>query len=262
MSTRIVIFILLQFTIWHWCLFSLSATPSGTSQKLTIAAAADLKFALHEILQDEPHIEVTYGSTGNLFAQILNHAPFDLFLSADSSYCEKLVSAGLADQKDIFLYAEGKLVLWVLQSSPLSPLLSQLGMKALLDSRVQKISIANPAHAPYGKAAIEAMSNSGISVKEKWVLGENIVQASQFVETGNADIGILALSIAKAPPMEKKGKYWIIPSSLYSPLRQSGVLLKASKVKDAANRLRHKINHVSSRKILEKYGLALSSHQP
>lgn len=172
--------------------------------RVRVAAASDLQFALREIETkfEVGHpgvsVEVIYGSSGNLYAQLSNKAPFDLFLSADISY-PRLVEAGLAAQDTEFSYAVGHIVLWVLQSSQLD--LDKLGMRALADPTVKKIAIANPRHAPYGRAAEAAMKSLELydDVKDRLVLGENIAQAAQYVESGAADVGILALSLCSPP---------------------------------------------------------------
>jgi molybdate transport system substrate-binding protein len=200
-------------------------------ESVSVAAAADLQFALPAVvsafakLQPEAKINVTYGSSGNFYAQIVNGAPFDLFLSADEAYPQKLVEAGVADGKTAFRYSRGRLVLWVRNDSPIH--LEHLGMRALADPSVKRVAIANPIHAPYGRAATSALGTLGLLslLKPRLVLGENISQTAQFVQSGAADIGILALSLAKAPALSRTGRSFEVPLNDYPPLNQGAVLL-------------------------------------
>src|SRR5262249_16120402 len=143
-----------------------------------------------------PKLKVTptYGSSGNFYSQLTHEAPFDVYLSADIEYPRKLIAANLADGE--FLYGVGRIVVWVPKASPLD--VEKLGIEALADPSVRKISSANPAHAPYGRAAEAAMKKLGVyeAVQERLVLGENIAQTAQFVESGAADVGVIALSLA------------------------------------------------------------------
>jgi molybdate transport system substrate-binding protein len=205
--------------------------------------------------QTGTHVAVTYGSSGNLFSQIQNGAPFDLFFSADSEYPRKLNEAGLVLPNSADSYAIGKLVLWCPAGSKLTP--EKSGWSSLLDPAVQKIAIANPDHAPYGRAAIEALKNSGVyeKVKAKLVFGENISQAAQFIQSGNAEIGILAESIVHSPAFAS-GSIWKVPQSQYTPLLQSFVALKSSVQKDAALAFLTYVKSPAAQAILEKYGFA------
>ena len=195
------------------------------AQQLAVAAAADLKFAITDVAAQFEQkagtkVNVTYGSSGNFFAQLKNGAPFDVFLSADMDYARKLDEAGLGEPGTLSRYATGRIVIWAPADSKLN--VSESGWKTLLDERVKKIAIANPEHAPYGRAAVAAMQKAGIydQVKSKLVFGENISQAAQFVESGNAQAGILALSLAVSGAM-KDGKRWDIPDGPASAHRAS-----------------------------------------
>jgi len=244
--------------------------PAGTSPasqptsraELRIAAASDLQFALPELIKSfeqahpEIHVAPTYGSSGNFFSQLSNKAPFDLFLSADASYPQKLVDQGLSQPSAIFAYATGRIVLWAPKDSPLD--LKTLGLGALTDSRVKKIAVANPEHAPYGRAAVAAMKSAGIyeRVHDRLVLGENISQTAQFVASGSADIGIIALSLALAPQMRDKGTYWEIPSNSYPPIEQAGVILNSAADPHAAQFFRDCLTSDVGRSILERFGFS------
>ncbi|HXR09275.1 MAG TPA: molybdate ABC transporter substrate-binding protein, partial [Candidatus Acidoferrales bacterium] len=177
------------------------------AQTLRIAAASDLQFALDDLAaqyekQSGTKLAITYGSSGNFFAQIQNGAPFDLFFSADIAYPQKLIDAGFAEPGSRYTYAFGRIVLWLPPESPLT--LADLQWNTLLDARIQKIAIANPDHAPYGRAAVAALQKAGIyeRIKAKLVYGENISQAAQFVQSGSAQAGILAISLTFAPAMK------------------------------------------------------------
>ncbi len=239
------------------------APTTAPAEPLQVAAAADLKFALEEIATayrakaSGRDLKISYGSSGSFFAQISNGAPFDLYLSADISYPRKLIEAGAALKGSEFLYAIGRLVVWVPNASKLD--LKKLGMKALRDKSIQRIAIANPAHAPYGKAAEAAMRSLGVydAVKDKLVLGENVTQAAQFVETGNADLGVLPLSLALAPPLRDEGRYWQVPAHAFPRMEQGGVLIGASKNLQAAKAFAEFVTGPDGRAILTRYGFEL-----
>jgi len=234
--------------------------PTAQQPQLNIAAASDLKFALTELAstyekQSGVHLNLTFGSSGNFFAQIQNGAPFDIFFSADSDYPRKLNEAGLVLPNSADSYAVGKLVLWTPADSKLDP--ANTGWQCLLAPSVQKIAIANPDHAPYGRAALEALKHSGLyeNVKDKLVFGENISQAAQFVQSGNAQVGILAASITSSPAFAS-GRSWKIPQDQYTPLLQSYVVPKNSAHKDAALAFLAYVKSLAAQAVFEKYGFA------
>ncbi|MBE0422346.1 MAG: molybdate ABC transporter substrate-binding protein [Lutibacter sp.] len=202
------------------------------AQKVSVAAASDLKFALDSVISvyQKQHpsekIQVTYGSSGKFFEQIQYDAPFDVYFSADVSYPKKLKELGLAIS-EVKTYGIGRIVIW---SKKINPNIEK--MKALLNPKLNKIAIANPDHAPYGEKAKESMQYYKIydQVKGKFVYGENISQTAQFVQLGAADIGIVALSLALSPTMKKAvGKYYVIPEESHQPLEQGYVILKHAK---------------------------------
>jgi molybdate transport system substrate-binding protein len=227
-------------------------------QDIAVAAAADLKFAMTDVAgqyekQTGKKVNVTYGSSGNFFSQLQNGAPFDLFFSADIDYARKLDAAGLTEPGTLYLYAIGRIVIWTPADSKVD--VATLGWKALLDERLQKISIANPEHAPYGRAAIAAMQKAGIydQVKPKLVYGDNISQAAQFVQSGSAQSGIVALSLAISTAM-KDGKRWDIPEDMHPPIEQAAILMKNAKNKEAARAFLDFVKTDESRATLTKYG--------
>lgn len=236
---------------------------AACAQEIRVAAAADLKFALDELgaqyeKQTGRKVEVSYGSSGNFFAQIQNGAPFDLFLSADIEYPRKLDAAGLAEPGTLSEYAVGRIVIWMPADTTID--LERLGWKALTEPGVDRIAIANPEHAPYGRAAVAALRNAGIyeQVRRRLVYGENIAQAAQFVSSGGAQAGILALSLAASPPM-RAGKRWDIPANMYPPIEQGMVILKSAKEKEGARAFLEVLKSDAGRKILESYGFVLPS---
>ncbi len=241
-------------------LLYIGVAPANAGE-LKIAAAADLTFAFKDVgarfkNQTGNSLKLTYGSSGNFFSQIQNGAPFDLFFSADVSYPQKLEAAGLTEPGTIYDYATGKLVIWVPNASKLD--LSR-GLSVLLDPGIRKIAVANPQHAPYGAAAVAALHHDGIydKVKDKFVLGENISQTAQFVQSGNADVGLLALSLALAPAMKTSGRYVEVPASDYPPLIQAGVILKSSRNKELANQFLKFLKEPGTVALMEQYGFAV-----
>src|ERR1700693_27887 len=231
---------------------------SGRAQSVKVAAAADLKFAMSELAsqfekQTGVKLDVTYGSSGNFLTQLQNGAPFDLFFSADSEYPKKLEVAGLAEPGTLREYAVGRIVIWTPSDSGINA--AKDGWKCLLDPRVKKIAIANPEHAPYGRAAVAALKKAGINeqVKHKLVYGENISQAAEFVQSGNAQVGIVALSLAMSPAM-KNGNRWEIPEDSYPAIKQTVLQLKASKNKDAARPFLDFGSGPQGREILQRFG--------
>jgi molybdate transport system substrate-binding protein len=234
-------------------------TPSPVSVK--VAAAADLKFAMQDLAaqfekKTGTKIDVTYGSSGNFFAQLQNGAPFDVFFSADLEYARKLDAAHLAEPGTLCEYAVGRLVLWAPADSKVDITKDQ--WKSLLDPHVDKIAIANPAHAPYGKAAVAALQSAGIydQVKSKLVYGENISQTAQFVQSGNAQLGLLALSLVAAPAM-KNGRTWIVPSTAYPPIEQGAVVLRGAQNKATALSFLDFVRGTEGSATLQQYGFTV-----
>jgi molybdate transport system substrate-binding protein len=230
------------------------------AQRVRVAAAADLKFAMEELGKEFENetgtkIEVSYGSSGNFFSQLQNGAPFDLFFSADVAYPKKLEAQGFVEPGTLREYALGRIVIWMPNDSSVD--LAKEGWNALLDLRVHKIALANPELAPYGRAAASALQKAGIygQVKAKLVYGENISQAAQFVQSGNAQAGIIALSLALSPGM-KDGKMWEIPSEMHPRIEQGAALLKNARNRSAALAFLNFVKSASGVKILEQHGFS------
>ena len=246
--------------------FFLASTVAWAQEKsapeLVIAAAADLSSALKEVADGYENksgvkVKLSFGASGALTQQIQNGAPFDLFFSADMDYPRQLVAAGAADGASLYQYSVGKLVLWVPADSPLD--VEHKGMDVLLDPTVKKIAVANPQHAPYGRAAVAALKHAGIydQVSDRLVLGENVSQAAQFVESGNAQAGLVALAHAIAPAMQGKGKYWEVPTDFYPPLAQGVVVLSHSQHKKEAAEFVQYVKTKEVSELLHKYGFTL-----
>lgn len=227
-----------------------------------MAAAADMSAALPEIVASYSKtgqtVKLTFGSSGNLTNQIRNGAPFDVFFSADEDYPKQLIADGLAEKDSLYRYAAGRLILWVPNGVALD--LQKLGVQALLDPSVKKIAIANPQHAPYGRAAEAALKHFGIydQISGKLVLGENVSQAAQFVESENAQAGLIALSHALAPAMKDKGHYWTVPLDAYPALNQAAVVLSRSKQPDAARKFLEFVRGPEATSLLKRYGFSLA----
>jgi molybdate transport system substrate-binding protein len=238
----------------------LSACAPSPQPELLIAAASDLRFAMDDLaaLFEQQHpgltIRVSYGSSGQFFSQIQNGAPYDLYCSADIAYPRQLAAAGLVLPDTEFTYATGRIALWVPNESPLD--LQRLGIDALRDPSVRHIAIANPQHAPYGRAAVAAMKSLGVydAVAPQLAYGENISQTLQYIQQRSADIGIVALSLALAPPIKATGRYWEIPRDAYPPLVQGGVIPKWSKNPDAARQFRDFLLRPEAEQVFAAYG--------
>jgi len=238
------------------------ATSAEQEKTISVAAAADLSAALKEIAasftrQSGIDVKLSFGASGALTQQIENGAPFDAFFSADMGYPQQLITENQAVPSSLFRYAIGKLVLWAPANSPLD--FERQGMKSLLDPSIQKIAIANPQHAPYGRAAVAALKHAGLyeQLSSKLVMGENISQAAQFVESGNAEVGFVALAHATAPEMQGKGKYWPVPADSYPALDQGAIVLAHSQHKKEAQQFLDFIKTKEATTILQRYGFTL-----
>jgi molybdate transport system substrate-binding protein len=234
--------------------------PESTNT-IRVAAAADLRYALEDLIArfktEHPDLDVTaaYGSSGTFFSQLQNGAPFDVFLSADVEYPRRLDAAGLTLPESTFTYAVGRLVLWTRKASSVAV---KRGFDVLLDPAVGHLAIANPEHAPYGRAAEAALSRAGVltAVHSKLVLGENVSQTLQFVQSGSADVGIVALSLALAPTVADAGTYWPVPLDLYPRMEQGGTIMKSAANVEAARRFTAFMQAAEGREILRRYGFS------
>jgi molybdate transport system substrate-binding protein len=232
--------------------------------KVRVAAAADLNAAFPDLIMrfgasHDVDVSVSYGSSGNFYAQLINEAPFDMFLSADVSYPNQLAARGLTLPQSEFTYAIGRIVVWAPASSTLD--VEHEGLQVLTQASIKHVAIANPEHAPYGRAAVAAMQSAGVydRVKPKLVVGENIAQTMQFVQSGAAEVGIVALSLVLAPNVDNKGRRFDIPASTYPSLEQGGTILKAAADVDAARAFRGFLLSADGQAILKQYGFSLPS---
>lgn len=250
-----------QFTVRSFisiCLF-LFGQAAHAGDKLTIAAAADLKFALDEVvvLFNKAHpadsIDVIYGSSGKFRTQVEQGAPYDIYFSADIAYPRALKDARLA-ASEVRTYGVGRIVLWGTQRTA-----DQMSLEGLADPAIRKIAIANPQHAPYGKRAEEALKAAGVwdKVEGKLVYGENVAQTAQFVQTGNAQVGIIALSLALSPELAKQGSYVLISDTLHQPLEQGFVITRRAAQNSRAREFAEFMGGKEARAVMMRYGFAL-----
>lgn len=232
---------------------------SAHAEKITVAAAADLKFAMDEILTNfkkanpGQDVVVVYGSSGKFHTQIQQDAPFDIFFSADIAFPQELVKAGLA-AAEVKPYAIGRIVLW---STTMDA--SKMTLASLTDPKVTRIAMANPKHAPYGKRAEEALRAAGLwdKVEPKLIYGENIAATAQYVQTGNVQVGLIALSLAMNPELASKGGYTLIDDKLHSPLEQGFVITKRAASNPLAKRFADYMSSKAARAVMTKYGFVL-----
>ena len=245
------------------------AALAGAQKKpIRVAAASDLQTSMPAIASafetdTGTHVELIFGSSGNLFAQILNGAPFDLFFSADSEFPSRLVQNGRAEPRSAVPYALGRLVLWLPAKAKCDPQSEK--WNCLLKPEIAKVAIANPAHAPYGRAAVQALQSARVyeQVRSKLVFGENVAQAAQFAQSGAAQAGLLSYAQTLSPAMTD-GKQWELPPDSYPRIEQSAVVLKSAGDKSAASDFVQFVTEGPGRLILEKGGFAApdNSHQP
>jgi molybdate transport system substrate-binding protein len=244
-----------------WILF----VPCAAAQTpLRIAAASDLQAVFPALTarfeRDTRHtVDVSFGSSGNFFAQLQNGAPFDLFFSADADYPKRLESSGLTVPGTLVEYGNGRLVLWTRNDTHLD---LARGLAVLAEPGVRRIAIANPEYAPYGRAAVAALRHEGLydRVRTKFVLGENISQAAQFAQSGNADAGLIALSLALAPTMRASGRYVDIPASYHPPITQAVVVLRASRQTDVARQFIAFLQRPENQRALQGAGFVVPAH--
>lgn len=248
-------------------LFVLSLWPAALwaePGEVLAAVASSMKFVFEklaaEFQRDHPGIRVkfSFGSSGNFFGQIKHGAPYDLFFSADMDYPIRLAKEGQGRGKNqVVPYAVGHIVLWIPRGTGLD--VKRDRENILLNKKVLKVSIANPAHAPYGRAAVEWLTKAQIysQVKPRLVYGENISQAAQFVHSRAAQAGILALSLALDPKMAAVGTFWKIPEEQYSPIEQGFLILKNAENPKAAESFADFVTGPVGSRILKKYGFTL-----
>ncbi len=235
------------------------------AKEIIVFAAADLLYTLNEVKNLYNHknpndkIKIIYGSSGKGFNQILNGAPIDIFFSANIAYIEKLKEMNFTAM-EIRIYAIGRIVLWWKKENKNN---LKDGINVLLNPEIKKIAIANWKHAPYGIAAKECLEFYNIfdRIKDKLILGENISQTAQYIQIGAADVGIIALSLAKSEVLKKDGEYYILPENCHQQIQQAYVILKHatsnSEREKIAKRFYEFIQSKESREVFKKYGFLL-----
>ncbi len=246
--------ITLARTLFFSCTLLLAL--SAHAGKVMVAAAADLKFAMDEIVttfrQANPgdEVDVIYGSSGKFHTQIQQGAPYDLYFSADIAFPRALAKNGFA-ASGVKPYALGRIVLW---SASLDA--TRMTLASLTDPKITRIAIANPKHAPYGMRAEEALRAAGLweRVEPKLVYGENIAHTAQFVQTGNAQAGIIALALAVHPALSSKGGYWLIPDKLHEPLEQGFIITRRAAGNALAGRLADYMDSSAARAVMRRHG--------
>ena len=242
-------------------LLFLPPTPVRAQGELTIAAAADLQYAMRALIRSferysGAHVRLVLGSSGNLTTQIEHGAPFDLFFSADVDHPARLEREKLIEPGSLVRYAVGQLVVYVPKNSTLD--FERHGLAALTGPSVRKIAIANPRFAPYGRAAVAALRHAGLyeTLEPRLVLGEDVSQTTQFVVSGNAQAGLTALSLMFAPGPRARGRYWVVPAGNYPPLEQAAAIVARSSEKQLARAFLDFIKTPEGRSIFNHYGFA------
>jgi molybdate transport system substrate-binding protein len=238
------------------------ARAGAAPARLSVAAAANLKVAMEALRRgfeaERPGVEVavTVGASGAFVAQIRQGAPFDLLFSADREYPRALVQAGLGGPGGEVVYAVGRLAVWLPPGARVN--LERRGLAALADRAVRRIAIANPATAPYGRAALAALAAAGIegAVKDRLVLGQNVSQAAQFAQSGAADAALVPLSLTFAPEL-REGRTWIVPADMHAPLEQSALVLARARDPALAEAFLRWVTGPTGREILARHGYAL-----
>lgn len=241
----------------------LAGPASGAS--LLVAAASDLNATMDELAaafaREAPgaEVKVSLGASGNLFAQIKNGAPFDVFMSADLAYPAQLAKEGAADGATLATYAVGRLALWSLDRR----FDLKRGLGVLTDPRLQRVAIANPDVAPYGRAARAALQAHGVwnAVKGKLVIGENIAQTAQFIQTGNAQMGVVSYSTVRSPRVKGIGRYYLIPEAGTAPIEQGAIVTLHGGANPLAARFMRFLHSPAARAIFLRHGFSLPRAQ-
>jgi molybdate transport system substrate-binding protein len=228
--------------------------------KIRVAAATDLRSCLDALTDafqvEHPTFDLlpTFGASGVLLTQLKSGLETDLYLSADIAYAHDLAAAGLAAEADVFESGQGRLVIWVRNESPID--IVKLGAEALLDTSVRRVAIANPVHAPYGRAAVAALEHLGLHerLKEKLAVGESAAQAAQYVESSAAEVGILPMALAKGTRLSERGRFWVVPADAHPPIRHGGAIHARAIDREATVAFRDFLLSPAGRLILAQYG--------
>jgi molybdate transport system substrate-binding protein len=241
------------------CTTALGAFGQATPREIHVAAASDLQPVMPVLAAAYEHatgvkVVASFGSSATLSTQILAGEPVDIFLGADFTFPEKVVAAGLADTKSPIAYARGTLVLWARKDSSFQP----LHLEVLSNPKLKSVAIADELHAPYGRAAVAALRYLKLydQIKPKLVVAENIAQTSQFVESGNAEVGLISLTAASSEHLKELGTYVLLPSVSYPKIVQYGVILKASSARSDAHAFMDWLTSAPIQQNLPKMGLS------
>jgi len=234
-------------------------TPQAPT-KIRVAAATDLRSCLDALTDafqvEHPNFDLlpTFGASGALLTQLKSGLETDLYLSADIAYAHDLAAAGLAAEADVFESGHGRLVVWVRNESPIDVV--KLGAEALLDTSVHRVAIANPVHAPYGRAAVAALEHLGLHdrLREKLAVGESAAQAAQYVESGAAEVGILPMALARGTRLSERGRFWVVPADAHPPIRHGGAIHARAIDREATVAFRDFLLSPAGRAVLARYG--------
>lgn len=237
-----------------------AGAPSTAAAEATVAVAANFAEPVDTLLKmfgekTGHEVTVVVGSTGKLYAQIVNGAPFDILLAADQERPKRLAEEDQGEPESVFTYAIGRLTLW----SPQPEAVAQDGAETLRDGDFRFVAIANPELAPYGLAAQQTLENLGLwdELQDRMVRGENVAQTFQMVESGNAEIGFVALSYVVSERNENPGSRWDVPAELHEPIRQDAILLQRGTANDAARAFLAFLKTPEAREVIERFGYAV-----
>ncbi|HLO68382.1 MAG TPA: molybdate ABC transporter substrate-binding protein [Holophaga sp.] len=241
-------------------LAALGLGAQAPRKPLAVVAAADLRGVFDELKaafearNQGVELKASFGASGSLTAQILQGAPFDVFLAADTGFPEQVAQAGLATPEGPFPYALGSLTLWVRKDLGLDP--AREGLGVLKAPAIKKIATANPRTAPYGRAGEAALRHAGLleALRPRLVFGDNIAQAAQFLQAGTAEAGLVSASQAGHPALRQTGIAWTVPAEAYPPLRQAGVILRRTALPDEARAFRAFLTGPEGQAILARHG--------
>lgn len=253
----------LQLHTFILLLFLFLIRPVSAAEKLTLAVASNFNLAMQALslaykAEHTTELQISFASSGKLYAQIVNGAPYDVFLSADQAKPQALIALNLADKTSLFTYAQGRLALWSAK-----PNIVDSSGQVLHTKNFNKLALANPRLAPYGASAVNILETLNLisATKDRWVLGENISQTYQFVATENADIGFVALSQIMYQGTLKSGSAWIVPQHFYQAIKQDAVVINTTKNRSRAKEFLTFLQSPKAEKIMQDYGYHAGNKQ-
>jgi len=259
-TQRTLLLALVLLAVTAGCTKPAPRRVAAPPMKIRVAAATDLRSCLDALTDafqvEHPTFDLlpTFGASGTLLTQLKSGLETDLYLSADVAYAHDLAAAGLAAEADVFETGLGRLVVWVRNESPLD--VDKLGAETLLDPAVRRIAIANPLHAPYGRAAVAFLEHLGLHERlaEKLAVGESAAQAAQYVESGAAEVGLLPMALARGTRLSESGRFWAVPADAHPPIRHGGAIHARALDREATVAFRDFILSPAGRAILTRYG--------